>query len=98
MRVRQTGTQITITVEDDGPGIPPHLLERVFEPFFRGEDSRNLDTGGAGLGLCIARRIIAEHGGSVTLANRVTGGLRAEVRLGLRLAASQSETSTEIAA
>lgn len=98
VRVRQTGTQITVTVEDDGPGIPPHLLERVFEPFFRGEDSRNLDTGGAGLGLCIARRIIAEHGGSVTLANRVTGGLRAEVRLGLRLAASQSETSTEIAA
>ena len=81
VRVRQSGQQVAVVIEDDGPGIAPHLLEHVFEPFFRGEDSRNLDTGGAGLGLAIARQIISEHGGSITLSNRATGGLRAEVRL-----------------
>ena len=72
---------LTIEVEDDGPGIPPQELDRAFEPFHRGEPSRNRETGGVGLGLPIARNILRAHGGDVTLANRPTGGLRATVTL-----------------
>ena len=73
--------EAVVTVEDDGPGIAPDRLAAVFEPFVRGEDSRSADTGGAGLGLSIARGIIAAHGGDVALENRAIGGLRATVRL-----------------
>jgi hypothetical protein len=72
---------LVIEVEDDGPGIAPQELDRVFEPFHRGEPSRNRETGGVGLGLPIARNIFRAHGGDVTLANRPTGGLRATVTL-----------------
>jgi signal transduction histidine kinase len=68
---------LTVEVEDDGPGIAPADLERVFEPFHRGEPSRNRETGGVGLGLPIARNILRAHGGDIALANRPTGGLRA---------------------
>lgn len=70
-----------ITIDDDGPGIPPDKLDQVFEPFVRLEESRSGETGGVGLGLAIARSIIRAHGGDVSLANRPEGGLRAEVRL-----------------
>jgi signal transduction histidine kinase len=69
-----------ITVDDEGPGLPPDQLEKVFEPFVRSEQSRNSETGGLGLGLSIARTVIRAHGGEVTLKN-VAGGLRAEVTL-----------------
>jgi len=72
---------LTIEVDDDGPGIPPQELDRAFEPFHRGEPSRNRETGGVGLGLPIARNIFRAHGGDVTLANRPSGGLRATVTL-----------------
>jgi signal transduction histidine kinase len=72
---------IVVQIEDDGPGIPPGELERVFEPFHRGEPSRNRETGGVGLGLPIARNIIRAHGGDITLTNRVEGGIRATVSL-----------------
>ena len=72
---------LTIEVEDDGPGIPPAELDRAFEPFHRGEPSRNRETGGVGLGLPIARNILRAHGGDVTLANRPTDGLRATVTM-----------------
>ncbi len=72
---------VTIAIEDDGPGIPPAEMERVFEPFHRIESSRNRETGGTGLGLPIARDIMRAHGGDVTLANRAGGGLRATVTL-----------------
>ncbi len=72
---------VVIEVEDDGPGIPPPELERVFEPFHRGEPSRSRETGGVGLGLPIARNILRAHGGDVTLANRPIGGLKATVTL-----------------
>ena len=75
------GAMLTIEVEDDGPGIPPGELERVFEPFHRGEPSRNRETGGVGLGLPIARNILRAHGGDVALANRPTGGAKATVTL-----------------
>jgi signal transduction histidine kinase len=72
---------VIVEVEDDGPGIPPRELDRVFEPFHRVEASRNRETGGVGLGLPIARNILRAHGGDVTLANKPTGGARATVQL-----------------
>jgi signal transduction histidine kinase len=76
-----TDGMATIVVEDEGPGILPGELDRVFEPFHRGEPSRNRETGGVGLGLPIARNILRAHGGDVTLANRPSGGARATVTL-----------------
>jgi signal transduction histidine kinase len=76
----EAGT-VRITIEDDGPGIPEAELERVFQPFHRVERSRSRETGGAGLGLPIARTILRGHGGDVTLANRRGGGLVATVTL-----------------
>ena len=70
-------TVVTIRVRDAGPGIAEEFLEQVFEPFFRVESSRNRDTGGTGLGLCIARDVAQSHGGSVTLRNHPDGGLEA---------------------
>lgn len=67
--VRET-RQAVIWIEDDGPGIAEADLERMFEPFSRGEPSRNTETGGAGLGLTLARAIAEQHGGALTLANR----------------------------
>ena len=71
----------TVTIEDDGPGLPPDELERIFEPFYRVEDSRNRETGGTGLGLPIARNILRAHGGDVVLGNRAGGGVRAVATL-----------------
>ena len=73
--------EAVIRVEDDGPGIPQALLSRVTEPFVRGEESRNAGTGGAGLGLSIARDIARAHGGTLALANAPAGGLVAELHL-----------------
>jgi signal transduction histidine kinase len=73
--------QLTLVVEDDGPGIPPAEIDRVFQPFHRVETSRNRETGGSGLGLPIARNILRAHGGDVTLANRDGGGVRATMIL-----------------
>lgn len=75
------GAQLEISICDDGPGIPPDELERVFEPFYRLESSRNRDTGGTGLGLSIARDVAQAHGGSVVLSNRPEGGLEARLIL-----------------
>ena len=71
----RAGDEAVVTVADRGPGLPPEQLERVFEPFERGEPSRNRETGGTGLGLTIARSIAERHGGRLTLANRADGGL-----------------------
>jgi signal transduction histidine kinase len=69
--------ELAIRVRDAGPGLPPAELERVFEPFYRLESSRNRDSGGTGLGLTIARDIAQAHGGTLTLSNRPEGGLEA---------------------
>lgn len=73
--------EICIEVSDDGPGIPEDALERVFDPFFRLEGSRNRDTGGVGLGLSSARAIVREQCGELTLSNRKGAGLVARVEL-----------------
>ncbi|HZT26977.1 MAG TPA: ATP-binding protein [Pseudolabrys sp.] len=72
---------LTVTVDDDGPGIPPHMREEVFKPFLRLDDARNQDEGGTGLGLAIARDIARSHGGDITLGDSPMGGLRATVRV-----------------
>ena len=72
---------VVVEIEDDGPGIPPTDVDRVFEPFHRGEPSRNRETGGVGLGLPIARNIMRAHGGDVAIANRPSGGVKATVTL-----------------
>lgn len=82
-RVYREGDEAVIEVEDDGPGIPDHERERVFEPFFRGEPSRNRETGGIGLGLAVVRSVARAHGGDAELINRDGGGLTARVRLPL---------------
>ena len=72
---------LTITVDDDGPGIPPDMREEVFKPFLRLDDARNQDKGGTGLGLAIARDIARAHGGDITLGDSPLGGLRATVKV-----------------
>jgi signal transduction histidine kinase len=79
--MRATTTQVEITVEDEGPGIPEDQLGRVLQPFVRLEESRNRDTGGIGLGLAIAASITEAHGGALTLSNRRDGGLKVTIAL-----------------
>lgn len=83
IRIARPDGHALIEVADDGPGLPEDLLERVFEPFFRAEPSRNRETGGSGLGLASARAVARAHGGDVTLVNRAEGGLLARVLLPL---------------
>ncbi|MCY1300994.1 Sensor histidine kinase CpxA [compost metagenome] len=78
---RHSAKWVTITVDDDGPGIPERSREDVFKPFFRLDEARNLDSSGTGLGLAIARDIARSHGGNVTLGDSPLGGLRATVRV-----------------
>ena len=79
--LRDEGGVLNISISDDGPGIPEGDIERVFEPFYRVEGSRNRNTGGSGLGLSIARNIAQAHGGSVRLRNLARGGLEATLRI-----------------
>jgi signal transduction histidine kinase len=76
-----------LRIEDDGPGIPEEDIARMLEPFTRLEASRNSATGGAGLGLTLARAVAEQHGGALRLANRPgakgIGGLVASVSLPL---------------
>ena len=72
---------VRIAVSDDGPGLTEEQIRTLIEPFARGEQSRNRATGGAGLGLSIARDIAEGEGGSLTLSNRPDGGLDAVIAL-----------------
>ena len=72
---------VSVAVEDDGPGIPENQREEVFKPFFRLDSARNPRTGGAGLGLSIARDVARGHGGDIRMSGGSLGGLRAELRL-----------------
>ena len=72
---------VTISVDDNGPGIPPDRIADMMEPFARAEASRNRDTGGSGLGLTLARAIVLAEGGTLELVNRDEGGLSARVVL-----------------
>jgi two-component system osmolarity sensor histidine kinase EnvZ len=75
------GRFFEIIIDDNGPGIPESQREEVFRPFYRLDVSRNLDTGGVGLGLSIARDVIRNHGGQIRLGDSPQGGLRVYIRL-----------------
>lgn len=81
VRVQTTRTSAILTVSDHGPGITPSELEKVFDPFYRGESGQG--TAGFGLGLAIAQRAVDAHGGAIRAANVVGGGLQVEVELPL---------------
>ena len=81
MRITKDGGDARIRVDDQGPGVPVELLGRIFEPYFSTHDS------GTGLGLPIAKRIVEEHGGSISAQNVEGGGLSVSIRLPLTPAA-----------
>ena len=76
LSARPVGDRIEIVVEDDGPGIPLTERERIFEPFYRLDRSRDRATGGFGLGLSIARKALELHGGSIMAEGATLGGAR----------------------
>ena len=81
VKVTDGNERITLTFDDDGPGIPDDQKEEVFKPFMRLDEARNLDETGTGLGLSIARDIARNHGGDINLYDSPMGGLRAIVVL-----------------
>lgn len=78
---QEGGREVRLSVRDDGPGIPPEHLSRLFDRFYRVEDSRSRDQGGAGLGLSIAKGIVDAHGGRIWLESEVGRGTVAHVQL-----------------
>lgn len=81
LSAHQRGDVVEIAIDDDGPGIPEARREEAFRPFHRLDSGRSLATGGAGLGLAIARDIARGHGGDIVLEDSKLGGLRAMIRL-----------------
>lgn len=81
LTARRERDEAVIVVADSGPGLPDGELERVFEPFYRVETSRNRALGGVGLGLAIVRNSVEACGGTVRCRNRMPAGLEVEIRL-----------------
>ena len=81
LTAKADGEYVTLIVDDKGPGIPADKRKEVFRPFMRLDPSRNLQTGGAGLGLAIARDIVLSHGGEIILEDAPGGGLRVVIKL-----------------
>ena len=87
-RLANGEAEIIVRVLDSGPGVPDEALQKIFEPFYRLDDARNRQTGGAGLGLSIADRAIRLHGGQLRASNRKEGGLEIEIRIPAVIACS----------
>jgi len=83
LRLERKGEEVLIRIDDDGPGIPREQLEDVLKPFARLDTARQRNTRGLGLGLAIVVKAVELEGGTLTLANRPEGGLRAEICLRL---------------
>jgi signal transduction histidine kinase len=81
LSARRDGDLLEIVVDDDGPGIPEEERERIFEPFYRLDRSRDRATGGFGLGLSIARKAVALHGGVLAVQRSPLGGARFVITL-----------------
>jgi len=80
-QTNEKGAEVVLRVLDSGPGVPNKDLEKIFQPFYRLDDARNRQTGGAGLGLSIAQRAVRLHGGHLRASNRPEGGLEVEIRI-----------------
>jgi two-component system sensor histidine kinase CpxA len=81
LEARQQAGGLLLGVSDAGPGVPPGQLEKIFEPFYRVASARDRDSGGHGVGLAIASRVVRRHGGTIRASNRSPSGLRVEVSL-----------------
>jgi two-component system sensor histidine kinase CpxA len=96
VKVRQTheedAARALLTVRDHGPGVPEAELANIFRPFYRIADARDRDSGGAGLGLAIAERVIRLHGGQISAENADGGGLC--INIVLALAGQSGATSS----
>jgi len=90
-----TGATITITIDDDGPGVPPVDRDRIFDRFVRLDTSRERGTGGSGLGLAITRQIAHAHHASITVSESPHGGARFTVELPLTLHDASHSKSVE---
>jgi len=83
LEARRQAGGLLLAVSDAGPGVPPEHLEKIFEPFYRVASARDRDSGGHGVGLAIATRVVRRHGGTIRALNRSPAGLRVEVSLPL---------------
>jgi signal transduction histidine kinase len=81
LSARADGAGLVVSVDDDGPGIPPQQRERVFDRFHRSEQARDRASGGSGLGLGIARSIVELHGGRIWVDDSPLGGARVSFEL-----------------
>jgi signal transduction histidine kinase len=93
LRVEQSNGEAGVAIEDEGPGIAPEHRDRVFHRFFRVDQARSRDRGGAGLGLAIAKWAVEIHGGSITVNGSASGG--SEIRIVLPFAPSVGTTGTQ---
>jgi signal transduction histidine kinase len=90
------GSEAVVRVTDCGDGVPPHALEKLFQPFYRLDDARGRQTGGVGLGLAITERAVRFHGGRVAATNRAEGGLMVEIHLPLMPGSFSAEPAPEV--
>jgi two-component system phosphate regulon sensor histidine kinase PhoR len=81
VRIARTGDTVTLAVDDDGPGVEEEYRERIFERFFRVDESRSRETGGTGLGLAIVKHAAEAHGGTVHVEESEWGGASFVVEL-----------------
>jgi len=88
--------EVLIRIADEGPGVPEEELEKIFEAFYRVEEARERNRGGTGMGLAIARRAVAKHGGAIRASNRPGGGLEIEIRLPLSVSANTAGSDDQI--
>ena len=84
LTVEKTAGNAVLSVSDDGPGVPMEDLPRIFQRFWRGEKSRSRASGGAGLGLAIARQLVEAQGGGIYAENRTEGGLKISIQFPLK--------------
>ncbi len=81
IKALRTDSQLTISFEDTGPGVPPEAIGRLFDRLYRVDTSRSRELGGSGLGLAICKQIVEAHGGTIQAANASSGGLQIRIML-----------------